>query len=220
MLALPIDDRQIDEPRLESDTGYRFQYVAQFIGFGATDIEAIHAAAPLLAPIVPQLVDAVYEKLLSSPATRRHFVPRQHGYDGPLPALGATLTHEHPQIQFRKQHLARYLVRLVTGAYDNALIEYLNLVGQIHTPQAGNPALDVPLVQMNALLGFVASALLGVITSLGLDRGTELRTLLAFNKLLWIQNDLITRHYQGRFPGRRPEPALNPPPRPTPAPAS
>jgi hypothetical protein len=24
------------------------------------------------------------------------------------------------------------------------------------------------------------------------------RTLRAFNKLLWIQNDLITRHYQAR----------------------
>ena len=43
---------RIDEPRLESDTGYRFGYVAGFIGFGDDDIAAIHAAAEHLAPLV------------------------------------------------------------------------------------------------------------------------------------------------------------------------
>jgi len=49
---------------------------------------------------------------------------------------------------------------------------------------------------MNALMGFVADALTNVIFSLSLDRPTEVRTVRAFNKLLWLQNDLITRHYQ------------------------
>ena len=56
--------------------------------------------------------------------------------------------------------------------------------------------LDVPLVQMNALMGFVATALTATILSLGLERDTETRTVLAFEKLLWIQNDFISRHYQ------------------------
>ena len=56
--------------------------------------------------------------------------------------------------------------------------------------------LDVPLVQMNALMGFVATALTATILSLGLERDTETRTVLAFEKLLWIQNDLISRHYE------------------------
>lgn len=186
----------VDEARLETDTGYRFQYVAQFMGFGADDIAAVKAVAPRLAPIVPQLVDAVYERLFAYECTRRHFLTRQSGYAGPLPTNSDSLSHDHPLIQFRKQHLAQYLVRLVTGAYDGAMVEYLNLVGKIHTPHAGNPALDVPLVQMNALMGFVSSALLETLAGLGLDHATELKTLGAFNKLLWIQNDLITRHYQ------------------------
>ena len=186
----------VDERRLETDTGYRFQYVAEFVGFGAAEIEAVRAVAPLLAPIVPRLVDAVYDRLFAYECTRRHFVPRQSGYSGPVPPSADSLAPDHPQIQFRKQHLAQYLVRLVTGAYDSAMVEYLNLVGKIHTPQAGNPALDVPLVQMNALMGFVSSALLETLAGLGLDHATELKTLGAFNKLLWIQNDLITRHYQ------------------------
>jgi hypothetical protein len=188
----------INETRLEQDAEYRFGYVAEFMGFGPADVEAIHAAAEKLAPLVPGLVDAVYDKLFSYDATKRHFVPRQHGYEGPLPASTEALTQEHQLIQFRKQHLTRYLVNLVSKPYDGKMVAYLDMVGKIHTPKAGNAQLDVPLVQMNALLGFVSDALVATIMSLKLDRETEIRTVRAFCKLLWIQNDLINRHYQTR----------------------
>lgn len=188
--------KRIDENRLESDLGYRFGYLTEFVGFGADDIAAIHGAAQHLAPLVPGLVDAVYDKLFSYDATKRHFVPRQSGYDGPLPEGIDSLEQTHEMIQFRKQHLGRYLTALVTRAYDAKMVDYLDLVGKIHTPQAGSKALDVPLVQMNALMGFVADALTATLLGLGLDRQTEVQTIRAFNKLLWLQNDLITRHYQ------------------------
>ena len=101
-------------------------------------------------------------------------------------------------IEFRKQHLARYLVALVSKKYDAKMVAYLDMVGKMHTPKAGSAELDVPLVQMNALLGFVSDALTATILGLGLERETEVKTLRAFCKLLWIQNDLITRHYQSR----------------------
>ncbi len=186
----------INEPRLESDLGYRFGYLTEFIGFGAEDIQAIHAAAAHLAPLVPLLVDAVYEKLHTYDSTWRHFLPRQFGYEGPVPSSLDELTQDHPMIRYRKQHLARYLAALVTRPYDGKMVEYLDMVGKIHTPRAGSAAIVVPLVQMNALMGFVADALTSTILNLGLDRATEVRTLRAFNKLLWLQNDLISRHYQ------------------------
>jgi Protoglobin len=188
--------QHIDEARLERDLGYRFAYLAGFMGFGSEDVLAIHDAAGKLAPLVPTLVDAVYDKLAGYDATWRHFVPRQHGYEGPLPESVLALAKDHPLIQFRKQHLGRYLASLVTKTYDGRMAAYLDMVGKMHTPKAGNPELDVPLVQMNALLGFVSDALTATILGLGLDRETEMKTLRAFNKLLWIQNDLITRHYQ------------------------
>lgn len=188
--------RRIDEPRLESDTLYRVEYLTEFMGFGADDIAAIHSAAAHLAPLVPVLVDAVYEKLFSYDATKRHFVPRQSGYEGPVPESLEALSQTHEMIQFRKGHLGRYLVALVTRPYDGKMIQYLDMVGKMHTPKAGSTELDVPLVQMNALLGFVSDALINVLLSLGLDRETEIKTVRAFNKLLWIQNDLVTRHYQ------------------------
>jgi len=188
--------KHIDEQRLEEDVAYRVGYVSEFMGFGAKDIAAIQGAASYLAPLVPVLVDAVYDKLFSFDATKRHFVPRQSGYEGAVPESIDALKQDHAMIQFRKQHLGRYLVALVTRDYDDKMLNYLDLVGKMHTPKAGSPELDVPLVQMNALLGFVSDALTNAILGLGLDRPTEVRTLRAFNKLLWVQNDLITRHYQ------------------------
>jgi len=188
--------KRIDERRLENDTAYRVGYLSEFMGFGADDVGAIHRAAAHLAPLVPVLVDAVYDKLFSYEATKRHFVPRQSGYHGPVPESIDALTQDHEMIRFRKEHLARYLAALVARDYDAKMINYLDMVGKIHTPKAGSTELDVPLVQMNALLGFVSDALVGVILGLELDRETEVRTLRAFIKLLWLQNDLITRHYQ------------------------
>jgi hypothetical protein len=188
--------QHVNELRLESDLGYRFGYLSEFIGFGAEDVAAIHASAAVLAPLVPTLVNAVYQRLHRYDATWRHFLPRQHGYEGPVPETLDDLTEDHPLLRYRKEHLARYLTALVTKPYDQKTVAYLDRVGQMHTPKAGAAEITVPLVQMNALLGFVADALTNTLLSLGLERDREVRTLRAFNKLLWLQNDLINRHYQ------------------------
>src|SRR5260221_13587489 len=122
--------KHIDEGRLEDDVAYRMGYVGEFMGFGSEDVQAIHGAAAVLAPVVPALVDAVYEKLFSYDATKRHFVPRQFGYDGPVPDSVESLEMDHEMIQFRKNHLARYLVTLVTKPYDVKMIGYLDLFGK------------------------------------------------------------------------------------------
>jgi hypothetical protein len=187
--------KNVDEARLESDLEYRFSYLAEFLQFDSDDIAAIHNAAALLGPLVPALVDAVYVKLFKYDATKRHFVPPQHGYDGELATDVETLSLDDDVIQFRKQHLAQYLAALVTKPYDSKMVRYLDVVGAMHTPEFGNPDINVPLVQMNALLGFVADALNATIFDLKLERKTEIRTLRAFSKLLWLQNDMINRHY-------------------------
>lgn len=192
--------KQIDEARLESDLAYRFGYVTEFMGFGSEDIDVIHSAAPLLAPLVETLVKAVYNKLINYDATWRHFVPRQHGYDGAIPTNLAELTMDHPQIKFRMQHLARYLEKLVTAPYDGKMLAYLDVVGSIHTERAGSKSIVVPLVQMNALMGFVADAINATILSFDLPADVKAKAIRAFSKLLWIQNDLITRHYARELP--------------------
>ena len=49
------------------------------------------------------------------------------------------------------------------------MVSYLDFVGKMHTPTAGNKQLDVPLVQMNSLMGFVADALTATIFSLDIS---------------------------------------------------
>lgn len=192
--------KQIDEERLESDIQYRFAYLAEFIGFGQDDIDIIHGAAPLLAPVVPALVDAVYDKLHGYDATWRHFIPRQSGYEGEVPQSLDALTLDHPQIAFRKQHLGRYLERLVTVPYDAKMVTYLDTVGKMHTPAAGSGSINVPLVQMNALMGFVADAVNATILGFDIPAEAKAGAIRAFSKLLWVQNDLIVRHYAARAP--------------------
>lgn len=185
----------IDEPRLDSDVEYRVGFLTNFMGFGANDIALIHESAAHLGPVVPALVDAVYAKLFSFDATKRQFVPRQHGFDGTTPADLDALDLEHEQIAFRKKHLAQYLVKLVTTPYDGKMLQYLDWVGKIHTAKAGNPAIVVPLVQIDALFGFVNDALIATIQGLAIEQAKKDAMVRAFTKLLWIQADLFVRHY-------------------------
>jgi hypothetical protein len=72
---------------------------------------------------------------------------------------------------------------------------YLDMVGKIHTAKAGNPDVVIPLVQMNALMGFVHDALIGLIFTLAAPECRRVALARALTKLLWIQSDLISRHY-------------------------
>ncbi|MBC8289726.1 MAG: protoglobin family protein [Planctomycetes bacterium] len=187
--------KTIDEARLESDSQYRYDYLAEFIGFSSDDVALIQRSAPHLGPRISQLVEQAYEKLLQYDATARHFVPRQHGYEGPMPASLQELSADHPQIRFRRDHLNRYFMQLVGRSFDAKMVQYLDMVGMIHTPQAGSKEIDVPLVQMNALMGVISDVLIGSICEWPLDADTARQTIRAFNKLLWIQNDFVNRHY-------------------------
>jgi len=187
--------QSIDEPRLDTDLQYRFDFLAEFIGFGSADSALIQAFAPHLGPKIGELVDATYSKLLEYDATARHFVPKQHGYEGSIPADLAELTSEHPQIQFRKDHLNRYFMQLIGRTYDAKMVIYLDMVGKIHTPKSGSQQINVPLIQMNVLMGFLSDILIAFVADSDLSAENSIRTIRAFNKLLWIQNDLINRHY-------------------------
>lgn len=184
----------IDEIRLENDLEYRFRYLAEFIGFGADDHAAIQQAAMYLGPMIAQLVDTTYERLLAYDATARHFLPPQHGYEGPVPKnLGEVAASA--QVQFRKEHLGRYFMQILGRSFDGKMVTYLDMIGKMHTTKAGNPNIHVPLVQMNALMGLLADIVTDAIGQMPLDPAAMLKTMRAFQKLLWIQNDFISRHY-------------------------
>lgn len=187
--------QHIDESKLETDSEYRYEYLAEFVGFGPDDVRLIQAAAPHIGPRIDELVERTYEKLLSYDATARHFVPKQHGFEGDQPVNLAELDAAHPQIQFRKDHLNRYFLALIGRAYDAKMVQYLDMVGRIHTSKAGNKEINIPLVQMNALMGLLTDVVTDALIESSMEQNSTLKTIRAFNKLMWIQNDFISRHY-------------------------
>jgi hypothetical protein len=138
---MPKDLQHVAESSL-NDLPARIHYLRNFIEFTAEDAAMLHAAKPVVAPLVPTVVDMVYTKLLSFDVTAKAFVPRQTGYEGgEVPASVEALTPDHPQIKFRKDFLKAYLVRLVTMDYDDMKSwEYLDKVGLMHTGEAGRGA--------------------------------------------------------------------------------
>ncbi|KAI9280455.1 Protoglobin-domain-containing protein [Sporodiniella umbellata] len=188
--------QHIDSDRLYKDSSYRNEFVISFMDFGSEDIEAIKAVAEKVRPLVPVVVDAVYKKLFEYDVTKMHFVPKNEGFSGDAPTSLEELTLDHPQIKFRKDFLSKYLYKVLSGPYDERFLKYIDWVAKIHTDTPDKKSkINVDYIHINALMGFVESTLVGGLMSLNFDRETETKALLAFNKILWIQNDCFARYY-------------------------
>lgn len=83
----------------------RISYLATFLNFTDDDKEALLAAKPLVAPLIPAILEAVYSKLLSFDITAKAFVPKNTDYEGAVVKDVQELTLEHPQIALRKDFL-------------------------------------------------------------------------------------------------------------------
>ncbi len=110
-------------------------------------------------------------------ANKRHFIANQSGDEGPVPENIDSLSQRPSRGYFSETTSWSLSDPVGHGRLrDGEMVEYLDLVGKIHTPAAGSQTLDVPLVQMNALLRFVSTAFLTTIVSCGLERcGTVCR---------------------------------------------
>lgn len=186
---------KLDEQRLELDLAYRYEFLKNFIGFGDEDVAAIRKVLAELVVLMPDIVKAQYDKLLAYDATARHFVERPHGCASPPPESLADLSAKHGQVKYRMDHMQSYLMQLIGHPFDSKIAVLLDAVGKMHTPKTGNPKINVPLVQMNAFMGMLADLLTERLLALNTDYDTKINCLRAFQKILWMQNDFIVRHY-------------------------
>jgi hypothetical protein len=121
---------------------------------------------------------------------------RNANYSGKVANDLNSLTLEDDQVKYRKDFLGKYLVKLVTAQYDENFIKYLDYVGKIHTAHPGKASkINVEYIHCNALFAFVSSFVVEALMSAGLPHEVEKKTVLAFNKLLWIQNDYFAKWY-------------------------
>lgn len=196
------------------DLPSRISYLSSFLSFQPSDGLAIQSSKPLIAPLIPVALDLVYSKLLSFDITAKAFVPRQGGgsENGPVPSRPQDLHLTHSHILHRKDFLKAYLVRIVSNADwspKSPLWHYMDLVGAAHAggpllrhrqqrriPQNPAPALRVEYMHLGLLLGFVEEVIVGLVLDMNdIDSRTKRDVILAWNKILWIQNDLFARHY-------------------------
>lgn len=89
--------QHIDEASL-SGLPSRIAYLPSFLEVTSADSEMLMAAKPLIAPLVPTVLDAVYTKLLFYCITAKAFVPRNSNYEGETPKEASELSLDHPQI--------------------------------------------------------------------------------------------------------------------------
>ncbi|KAJ3124845.1 hypothetical protein HK098_000833 [Nowakowskiella sp. JEL0407] len=207
----------IERDKLYTDLGYRFGYVSKFVGFGEHDIKLIHDSASHLAPLVPTVVDAVYKKLFTFDITKSVFANKMEKFHGGVieseklleltrymtvvnyfwaPDQDIYLAFHSDQIKFRKDMLSKYLVKLVSAEYNEDFIKYLDRVALIHLRnEAKTSKINVEYIHINALMGYVENILIEAIFDLPLETQVKKDTVLAFNKLLWIQNDMFAQYY-------------------------
>jgi hypothetical protein len=85
----------------------RISYLCAFLSITSADAAILRSAQPLITPLIPSLLNAVYTKLLSFDITAKIFVPKDMDDDG-------RMTMAHPQIVLRKDFLrVGYLLPIV-----------------------------------------------------------------------------------------------------------
>lgn len=199
---------EYDEEALFTNLRTRIEYLTSFIGFDADDIDALNEIAPVLEPMVPDLVDRVYHQLFKYDVTKRVFMPRKEGTEGRVLTDLHHLTLDAPQIQLRKKTFSVYLRKLFSSDYEDfATWQYFDNVGVMHTGTAGlkhrklmgKDSLHVDIMHLAILLAWTLDAITPIILGneeFPLDRRIEIMR--AFQKVVWIHNDLFTRHYVHR----------------------
>lgn len=80
------------------DLATRISYLKTFLDLTNADAAILYSAKPLIGPLIPHILDAVYTKLLSFDITARVFVPKFTDENG-------RVTIAHPQIVMRKDFL-------------------------------------------------------------------------------------------------------------------
>ena len=185
----------------------RLSYTTSFLSFTPDDGAAINASKPLLVPLVPAILDLVYTKLLTYDITAAAFVPRQgtSHETGPAPSKAQDLDLHHSHIMRQKDFLKGYLVKILSNQNwtpDSPLWDYMDKVGIAHTGAPGlkhrahRPELRVEYMHMALLLGYLEEIFIRTVLGMDqLDAPTKTAVLTAWNKILWIQNDLFARHY-------------------------
>ncbi|KAL8280961.1 hypothetical protein RQP46_006640 [Phenoliferia psychrophenolica] len=204
-MSTPTTIITIERELLLTDLHYRVAFDRDFVGFSEVDEKVLHDAAPLVLPLVKTIVDGVFDHLFKYTYTKQAFLKRNVGFEGDVAKTLDELTVDDPQMKFRRSFLQVYVTKIFTADFDDpATWEYLDNVGVLHTGAPGfkhrvnKDPLKVDLQALSLTLGWVVDLVLSVVLTLPedvLSQGDKAALSRAFNKIIWIQQDLFARHY-------------------------
>lgn len=197
----------------------RQSYTLSFLSLNPHDGALINASAPHIVPLIPTVLDVIYTKLLSYDITAQAFAPVRPNNDGhkgskidEKRAVGE-LHLQHENILRRKDFLRAYLFKIAKNqdwSPESKIWQYMDDVAVLHTgtlpaskqtnaARGKTPRHQVPRVEyihLGLLLAYVEELVAGAVMDLeDVDAETKKGIILAWNKLLWVQNDLFARRY-------------------------
>ncbi|KZT72546.1 hypothetical protein DAEQUDRAFT_664142 [Daedalea quercina L-15889] len=205
--SCPVFVQEIDPVLLRNSLDDRIAYLTDFVNFTSRDTDVITSIAPHVNEVIPSMVDELYAKLFEFDITKKVFMTRNHGFDGPLPEKLEDLTLDSAQIVFRKVFMKSWARKVLTADYSKGKTwAYMDKVGIMHTGASpfkhqralGIAPLNVPYRDCALLLSLVQNILQSAILRLPKEIAsmqTKIDAVSAINKVIWIQNDLFARHY-------------------------
>ncbi|GAA5829373.1 hypothetical protein JCM11251_005025 [Rhodosporidiobolus azoricus] len=173
-----------------------------FMGFSEEDGKVLNSLATMVSPLVKPIVDGVYVHLFEYLYTKAFFLKRNVGFEGEHATALDKLTLNDDMISFRKTSLSADVGKIFTSDYESFKTwEYFDKVAKMHTGlkgfahRASKDPLIVDLQPMALLLGWVEDVVLKAVMDLEVDNATKTAVLRAFNRFVWLQNDLFNRWY-------------------------
>ncbi|KDQ51188.1 hypothetical protein JAAARDRAFT_140681 [Jaapia argillacea MUCL 33604] len=199
--------QEVDPVFIRVSLDDRIAYLTYFFGFTSHDAKIISRIAPLVNGLIPDLVDDMYATLFEFDITKKVFMQRNQDFDGPLPSKLADLTLDSAQITFRKVFMKSWARRVLTSDYTSGKTwVHMDKVGIMrtgvspfkHQRTMGIAPLNVSYRDCALMLGRVHQVLMRAVLKVPnekLNPDDKVEAITAINKIIWIQNDLFSRHY-------------------------
>eukprot|EP01099_Mayorella_cantabrigiensis_P007676 TRINITY_DN6932_c0_g1_i1.p1 TRINITY_DN6932_c0_g1~~TRINITY_DN6932_c0_g1_i1.p1 ORF type:complete len:244 (-),score=-0.10 TRINITY_DN6932_c0_g1_i1:146-877(-) len=184
---------QFDRRELYTSLKARIRYLHAFLDFGEDDVTTLRNSQKYLKEMIPDLVDEIYLKLLRYDITARVFSTHDSRDENEPEEW---LRKGDPQFNNRKMFLRWYFIRLISNAGDMAYWEYLDKVGLLHIKQGKQQGVFVDYILLGSCLGFIQGSVTEkLMRHPKLDMETKIAAMKTFNKIIWIQNDLLARYH-------------------------
>ncbi|KAG8955658.1 hypothetical protein FRC04_007649 [Tulasnella sp. 424] len=193
------DPAVVTNEALRTNLLTRVSYLISFIGFTSADAEALQAVAPHIRPYLPTVAEAMYNKMWSYDVTRQSLTKPNN----PHVPKNADLAQARERMRYMTSFQGHWLLKIFIADWEDlSTFAYFDRVGVSHIGESAfrhrgeRGTYQVDYVHIAILLGHINDLLVqGILQLEQITLEEKSRAISALTKAMWIQNDLISRHY-------------------------